>query len=294
MMKTGISMDETDMNAFPCRSSRFRTPAGTELELGVWIDRIGEHRDRLPAGARPPKFRILGLYAAVEIVEGRGFFQIQGEGRREVSSGTVVFVRPQTPCRYWPAGEWLQRFVVWGGPEAARISDLLLPSASLVLRAAGSVSRAYERISPLMDADGLPPAFERRIALELLLMDLLADGSTGLSLNSMPQPLSRALEILASKGGVSGIERLAKRCGVSDTHLRRLFKAHLGMGPKDYAMSLRLSKAKSLLSQGLEIKDVAARCGFADVFHFMRCFKRRVGSTAGSYAKSASPSLTQI
>lgn len=282
-----LYMNKTNMTGEVFRSNRFRTPAGSELEIGVWVDRIGEHRDFLPPNGNAPAFRLLGLYAAVEVVSGRGFFQVKGREPLGVEAGTVFFVRPQEPCRYWPEGEWLQRFAVWGGPEAERLSDLLMPSSSPVFAAPGAVSRVCERLSALMDKDGPLAALERRIVLERLLCELLSDAASGVSLSSLPPSLRRALALISMKDGDLSLASAAKAAGLSGTHLRRLFKARLGLSPKDYAMSLRLNKAKELLSQGAEIKDVSARCGFSDVFHFMRSFKRRVGVTAGSYAKAS-------
>ena len=284
MSISGNCMNKTNM----FKSSRFRTPAGDELKLGIWVDRIGEHSNWSAGVAEPPPFRLLGLHAAVEIVSGQGFFEIQGASRLSVSSGDIIIVRPQEPSRYWPDGEWLERFIVWGGPEAGRLSELLMPSATLVRRAGGVVSGAYERLGVLMERDGLLSAFERKLVVERMLLDLCSDGKSGLALKSLPSGLRKALALIAAQDGHVRMSQIARNCGLSETHLRRLFRLHAGMSPKDYAMSMRISRAKSLLCQGLGIKEVATLCGFPDVFHFMRTFKRLVGVTAGSYAKTAS------
>lgn len=282
-------MNKTAIDIAIVKSSRFRTPAGTELELGLWCDRLGEVRDRNTGGeGRPRPFRMLGLYAAVGIRSGAGFCESLA-GRIEFKEGDAILVSPEEPCVYWPDGEWTQRFIVWGGPEAGALANALFPQARkeppLIPGGAEEVFRAYEKLQPLMELEGVGAAFERRIELERLLL-ALSRHSSGPGGRRIPEAIERALELLSGKGGEMEISRVAKECALSPTHFRRLFKESVGRSPKDYALSLRLSKAKALLGEGLGLKETASACGFSDVFHFMRSFRKGTGMTAGSYAKS--------
>ena len=67
---------------------------------------------------------------------------------------------------------------------------------------------------------------------------------------------------------------LAKVCNVSEVYFRRIFKKTLGCSPKQYILSLRIEKAKELLSEGLcSVGDTAEICGFSSPYHFSRSFK---------------------
>jgi AraC family transcriptional regulator, regulatory protein of adaptative response / DNA-3-methyladenine glycosylase II len=69
------------------------------------------------------------------------------------------------------------------------------------------------------------------------------------------------------------IDRLARRLGVSDRHLRRLFDAHLGLSPLQYLLTRKLLTAKQLLSDtGLPMSQVALASGFASQRRFNAAF----------------------
>lgn len=73
-------------------------------------------------------------------------------------------------------------------------------------------------------------------------------------------------------------EAVARRCGVDRSHLFRLFKQHLQLSPQQYLIRLRLNKAEELLqTTSLSVSEVAFSCGFNDLCHFSRLFKRRFG-----------------
>lgn len=71
---------------------------------------------------------------------------------------------------------------------------------------------------------------------------------------------------------------IADRLGASVRHLERLFLRSFSVSPSQYYMTLRLSKARELLSQtDFPLIEVALRCGFRNTSHFARryreCFK---------------------
>ena len=77
-----------------------------------------------------------------------------------------------------------------------------------------------------------------------------------------------------------GRSELAARAGVSVRQLERLFARHIGQTIGQHYLALRLDAAKRLLREtGLSRLDVAVACGFADVSHFSRSFRRRFGQS---------------
>jgi transcriptional regulator GlxA family with amidase domain len=76
------------------------------------------------------------------------------------------------------------------------------------------------------------------------------------------------------------IESLARIAGVSPRTLTRQFRVATGGTVKDYATSLRLEQAQSLLrDKTLTIDAVAERCGFADGRQLRRLWRTAYGST---------------
>lgn len=80
------------------------------------------------------------------------------------------------------------------------------------------------------------------------------------------------------------IENLAVQACVSPAYYRREFRRICNTSPKDYLDTLRIQYAKSLLETGyFPQKEVAWRCGYADVGYFRTVFKRKLGKSIREY-----------
>jgi AraC family transcriptional regulator of adaptative response / DNA-3-methyladenine glycosylase II len=83
--------------------------------------------------------------------------------------------------------------------------------------------------------------------------------------NGTLNTVNRALRMLES----GETDDLAGRLGVSDRHLRRLFREHLGASPRDIEITNRVLLAKSLITDtSLPITDVAFASGFSSIRRF--------------------------
>ena len=79
---------------------------------------------------------------------------------------------------------------------------------------------------------------------------------------------------------------LAKKMGISEVYLRKLFLSHCGMTPRQYVLEERLKKAKQMLvDTPFTVASISEDCGFASVYHFCRTFKKRIGMTPTQYAE---------
>ena len=77
------------------------------------------------------------------------------------------------------------------------------------------------------------------------------------------------------------LAELADRAGLSPEHLVRLFKQYEQTTPIAYLWNYRISRAVELLtSTGLNVTEVAHRCGFKTSHHFARMVKQVTGRTA--------------
>jgi AraC-like DNA-binding protein len=82
------------------------------------------------------------------------------------------------------------------------------------------------------------------------------------------------------------LKTLAAAAKLSPFHLVRLFRDEFGLPPHAYLTHVRVERAKTLLSQGWTIADVALAVGFTDQSHLTRRFKRIVGVSPGQYQRS--------
>jgi AraC family transcriptional regulator of adaptative response / DNA-3-methyladenine glycosylase II len=92
--------------------------------------------------------------------------------------------------------------------------------------------------------------------------------------NGTKSTVARALALIeAGRLDEEGVEALAARLGIGPRHLTRLFQKHLGATPTRIASSLRVQRAKRLLSEtDLAIAEVALRAGFASLRRFNAVF----------------------
>lgn len=77
--------------------------------------------------------------------------------------------------------------------------------------------------------------------------------------------------------------QLAKIANFSPYYLSRVFKAEVGVSLPHYQTQVRVNRARSLLIQGMPLKQVVTKTGFVDQSHLTHHFKRFVQITPGSY-----------
>jgi AraC family L-rhamnose operon transcriptional activator RhaR len=82
---------------------------------------------------------------------------------------------------------------------------------------------------------------------------------------------------------------LAQAVRVSDSQLRRLFAAEVGMAPMAYLAELRMRRLAYLMRRsGVSVAEAAAACGFPDPSHAARRFRVRFGMSPLAYRAASS------
>ncbi len=84
------------------------------------------------------------------------------------------------------------------------------------------------------------------------------------------------------------VESVAKRLGVTSRHLRRAFKECIGIGPKDFARSVRLQRAVRRSATSKDWGRIAADAGYYDQAHLIADFRELIGLTPGAFLKRVS------
>ena len=84
--------------------------------------------------------------------------------------------------------------------------------------------------------------------------------------------------------GQMTVTDLCRRFFISESQLRRnLYKA-TGLSPNEYIFTLRINKAKGMLTYTSHpVKYIAAECGFASPYYFSRCFSKNTGMSPVKY-----------
>lgn len=164
-----------------------------------------------------------------------------------------------------------------------------------------------KRISTKLRAAGVPPTRARRLAMfpevQHLLEELIREGqhhraTTGRICEALIVVLLLKLEelvgfagpkgtiaeetFLRSKAGIevhaarlATLNDITQAVGVEASQLCRLFRRYQGLSPYQFLLHRKMALAAELLMDPTTlVKEAASRVGFADPFHFSRCFKK--------------------
>lgn len=136
----------------------------------------------------------------------------------------------------------------------------------------------------------LDTAVSQSVLLQQMLGDLLLqhDKSTdapGKSHND--QIVNHCLDWLSEHyANPVSLELLARQVNLSKYYFSRIFRSQTGQSPYNWLLRYRLNQSKQLLrNSNLSIQQIGRSCGFKDVNHFIRTFKKYTDETPLRYRK---------
>ena len=82
------------------------------------------------------------------------------------------------------------------------------------------------------------------------------------------------------------LEDLGQQFNINPFYLQKQFKRYVGQSPTEYAIYLRMTRAKELLrNTGKSIGQIAQEVGIENLGYFTRLFKKQEGMTPHEYCK---------
>lgn len=273
----------------PWLESALRTEAGS-LQLAGMLRNI--------AGIDPDSMRILGSYALILMVGGRGYYRDARGRNTELRSGDAVLVFPEVAHAYGPQPntEWTQIYYVFNGPQFDlwRRRRLLRPDHP-VLRL-GAPDYWQQRLRAVVPADSRDVS-RKGAALRAfgrfldVLSEMLAADEEAADHGGCDAWLEQSLRGLGQRSsrGWLAPQDVAKEVGLSYENFRKRFVQLTGESPGQYQKRRRLEWACAAIYQGQHtIKEIADELGFCDVFHFSKAFKQVIGATPSDYRRRVS------
>jgi AraC-like DNA-binding protein len=221
--------------------------------------------------------RVLGQYALVLVSQGGGIVIDHRRQTHPVVAGQCFLVVPGRWHSYAPHQHsgWEEQWLVFDGPAARRLLDGELASQAVHDADAGLAAAVGAALALL---EQQPPGFlaEAEACLARALARLVAGRAAVAEDRQHGSALRRAAVRLQE--GPACITTLARECGLSPACFRRRFQEATGHTPRDYAVLVRLERAKELLAMpGATVALVAERAGFCSASFFSRLFTRHCG-----------------
>ena len=208
-------------------------------------------------------------------------FLAEEEREYALTENTLFFLAPRRPHRGTAKSEnvsfyWAQ-FTGWDGSGFPTTLDVG-QSARIPLY--------FRQLIHAASAPGTEP-LARDYLLRLILMEAAApreeQGANPPLLSQMEEHIRLHLDAPLR------VADLAELFGYNPDYLSRLFRRAHGVSLKEYIDRARLKRASDLLlTTGLPLSEIAARCGFEDYKYFLRFFSRRQGISPTALRRSFS------
>ncbi|WP_413755466.1 AraC family transcriptional regulator [Streptomyces sp. MMBL 11-3] len=207
-----------------------------------------------------------------------------------VQTGEASWVASSARAMWIPAGTWHEHRV--HGHSSVHtlgfaVHDAPLRSRTPVVMAVDALVR--ELIIACSDPS-LPEPEARR--LRAVLRDRLRRAlAAPLMLPTATDPLVRQACALVTEDlrQPRSAAWLARRIGVSERTLTRLFRAEFGMTYPQWRTHVRVFHAMVLLAEGANVSEAGRRCGWATTSAFIDTFSRTMGQTPGTYRVGPRP-----
>jgi AraC-like DNA-binding protein len=204
-------------------------------------------------------------------------FRVMEEGRK----GDVSVAGPRTHALFKNAPGVARAVIVqfkpgWSAPllgvAGSALTDQIVPLEDLWGRSGRDLCHQ------LLDATSLSDVLDRIAHALVLRTHRTSEPASG-------RLARRAVRLL--EGDEVRVESVAERLGVTARHLRRAFAESIGIGPKEFARSVRLQRAVRTAATSNDWGRIAADAGYYDQAHLIADFREFLGLTPSAFLKRA-------
>ena len=222
-------------------------------------------------------------------LSGAGIVKTLGQ-TLEVQPGQLVWIANEAPHahRADPREPWTLLWLRLDGPNPAALRKKLFGDGPtrIAMPESANLSSWFDRLFSAMRQRelGLDLRLNHLVGELLIIVDRALSASDAAG---APQALltivSAMRRNLPGRWSTTEIETMTE---LSPSQIRRLFRKYLRASPRQWLQRERVIHAQSLITNSsASLAEIAEICGFSDVYHFSREFKRAVGISPATWRR---------
>ena len=138
---------------------------------------------------------------------------------------------------------------------------------------------AWQSLRKFLDCFSGGPSVQTSVALMDFLSIQQNVSSHAISESGLPEKLLNVIELIeTSLSDVPDISPLAVKAGLSESHLRAVFRRHMGISIGKFIAGKKVDFARyALRCTNMSVAEIAEEAGFANIYVFSTFFKRNTG-----------------
>lgn len=279
------------------QKSKYVLATDRDKQWGLTVSTIG-YEDIAPGTQYPTRGHAAGYdfdvgegrelseYQLIYIAEGSGVFSSAHVTDIELSEGDMFLLFPGEWHTYQPKADtgWKSYWIGFMGRNVDdRVAAGFLTPEKPVYHVGYSAEIIHLYKSAYATADK-EPAYSQQILAGIVnhLIGMMYSLERNIELNRNHKRIdmvNRArLRIRESLESNLSIQEIADEMGMSYSNFRKLFKEYTGISPASYQQSMKLQRAKELLTTtSMSIKEIAYRLSFDSPDYFSAKFRIKTG-----------------